>query len=76
MIIICMKTNLYLPHYKISREMERQRHLEWEKQRIQDLQAHLQKELDSVIGIRERSIALDTEYQTLVKIKNKVESSI
>ncbi|KAK7601140.1 hypothetical protein V9T40_008581 [Parthenolecanium corni] len=54
-----------------SPEMERQRHLEWEKQRIQDLQAHLQKELDSVIGIRERSIALDTEYQTLVKGKKR-----
>lgn len=47
--------------------MERQRHLEWEKQRIQDLQAHLQRELESVTGIRERSTALDTEYQTLVK---------
>lgn len=48
--------------------MERQRHLEWEKQRIQDLQIHLNKELDIVSIMRNKNETLNTEYQTLVRI--------
>lgn len=50
------------------REMERQRYLEWEKQRISDLENHYKKELESVTSMRERVKKLNTEFQSLVNI--------
>lgn len=46
--------------------MERQRHLEWEKQRIQDLETRLNKELEYVTSIRIKNTSLNNEYQSLV----------
>ncbi len=56
--------------------MERQRHLEWEKQRIHDLRTHLKKELDYVTLVREKTEKLDGEYQilvcTLISVRKKL----
>lgn len=50
------------------REMERQRYLEWEKQRIQDLKIRLKNETEIVTVMREKDATLNTEYQALVGI--------
>lgn len=51
--------------------MERQRYLEWEKQRIQDLENHHQKELEFITSLRERYARLNSEYQSLVNIPTR-----
>lgn len=50
--------------------MERQRYLEWEKQRIQDLENHHKKELEYVTAMRERSKKLNADYQSLVNSRS------
>lgn len=61
-----MKVFIVIFFQHVSREMERQRYLEWEKQRILDLENHHRKELEYVTGMRDRSKKLNTDYQSLV----------
>lgn len=49
--------------------MERQRQLEWERQKSQELQAQRQKEQDVLLKLKARNQTLTIELGTLVSMK-------
>lgn len=52
--------------YVFAREMERQRQLEWETQKLQELTATRQKEQDNVLKLKARNQTLTIEHNGLV----------
>lgn len=48
------------------KEMERQRQIEWQKQRLQELLQQKQKEHERVALLRARHLTLTTELNSLV----------